>query len=123
MPKKKKKRNTKKKSKKKSIKKRRTRSISKKKLKNKKKIRRQKSIKKTKDKIEKIYKTKSEWVKNGLVNNLTSTTGVYDTPLIYIIGLYSRNGTFFEPYIPYVPEINFYDFIRNIHKIGIASEK
>lgn len=70
-----------------------------------------------KDNLPYTYK---KGLKEGLVNNLTSTTGVYEFPLIYIIGLYSRNGTFFKPYIPYLPEINFYDFISNIPKIGIV---
>ena len=73
-----------------------------------------------KDEVPYTYKN---GLKKGLVNNLASNTDVYDSPLIYLIGLYSRNGTFFKPYLPFVPEINFYDFFSNIPKIEIVSEK
>ena len=67
MPKKKKKRKSKKKVKKKSLKKRKNHRISKRKSKkNKKKNRKSKS--KLKVSSEKIYKTKSEWIKSALVN-------------------------------------------------------
>ena len=68
MPKKKKKKKTKKRSKKKFTKKRKNRKVSKRKVKKKKIIRKSKPSKKTKEPTEKIYKTKSEWVKNALVN-------------------------------------------------------
>ena len=68
MPKKKKKKKTKKRSKKKFTKKRKNKKVSKRKVKNKKIIRKSKPSKKTKEPTEKIYKTKSEWVKNALVN-------------------------------------------------------
>lgn len=35
-------------------------------------------------------------------------------PILYVTGLYSRNGTFYKPYIPYFPEINFQDFFGNL---------
>ena len=35
-------------------------------------------------------------------------------PITYVIGLYSRNGTFYKPYLPYLPEINFIDFFGNL---------
>ena len=68
MPKKKKKRKTKKRNKKKSTKKRKNRKVLRRKVKNKKKIIKQKPSKKTKEPTENIYKTKSEWIKNALVN-------------------------------------------------------
>ncbi len=69
MPKKKKKRKSKKKKKKKSLKKRKTKKISKRKFKkNKLKAKRKKFNNKSKEPTEKIYKTRSEWVKNALVN-------------------------------------------------------
>ncbi len=69
MPKKNKKRKSKKKGKKKSLKKRKFKRISKRKIKKgKKRIKRIKSKNKSKQPTEKIYRTKSEWVKNALVN-------------------------------------------------------
>ncbi len=46
---------------------------------------------------------------------------LYKKPLTYVIGLYSRNGTFFEPYLPYLPEINFKDFFSNLLNIKIVN--
>jgi len=40
-----------------------------------------------------------------------------------VIGLYSRNGTFFEPYLPYLPEINVNDFLGNLHNIKIIKPR
>ncbi len=60
--------------------------------------------------------------KNALFNGLIyeySDIDFYKVPIIYIIGLYSRHGTFFEPYIKFIPEINLIDFFRNFEKIGI----
>ena len=55
---------------------------------------------------------------NGVINS-HSKQNFYKNKMTYIIGLYSRNGTFFEPYIPYVPEINFNDFLANFFNIKI----
>ena len=41
--------------------------------------------------------------------------------LISIIGMYSRNGKFFKPYIPFLPEIEFVDFFKNVSSIKILS--
>ena len=69
MPKKKKKRKNQKKRKKKSLKKRKSKIISRKKVKKtKKEFKKTNSKYKLKEKGEKIYKAKSEWVKNALVN-------------------------------------------------------
>ena len=69
MRKKKKKRKTKKKAKKKFLKKRKNKRIQKKRvLKSKRKIKKVKSKKKSKEPSEKIYKTKSEWIKNAYAN-------------------------------------------------------
>ena len=69
MPRKKKKRRSKKKNKNRSIKKRKSKNILKIKVrKNRKRIKKVKSSKKSKEPTEKIYKTKSEWIKNALVN-------------------------------------------------------
>ena len=69
MRKKKKKRKTKKKAKKKFLKKRKYKRIKKKRvLKSKRKIKKVKSKKRSKEPSEKIYKTKSEWIKNAYAN-------------------------------------------------------
>ena len=69
MRKKKKKRKTKKKAKKKFLKKRKNKRIQKKRvLKSKRKIKKVKSKKRSKEPSEKIYKTKSEWIKNAYAN-------------------------------------------------------
>ena len=69
MPKKKKKRKSRKKIKRKSLKKRKSKKNSKRKVKkNKKKLRKHNSNTRSKEPNEKIYKTKSEWVKNALIN-------------------------------------------------------
>ena len=69
MPKKKKKRKSRKKIKRKSLKKRKSKKNSKRKVKkNKKKFRKHNSNTRSKEPNEKIYKTKSEWVKNALIN-------------------------------------------------------
>ena len=67
------------------------------------------------------YKTNTykEALGNGLINKLTNNP-FYDTPLIYVAGLYSRNGKFFKPYFPYIPEIHFLDFFSNISKIKLV---
>ena len=56
----------------------------------------------------------------GLINN-HSKRPFYKSQMIYVIGLYSRNGNFFEPYIPYIPEINIFDFFSNIFNIKIIT--
>ena len=59
-------------------------------------------------------------ISSGLIN-YHSEFSFYKKPLTYVIGLYSRNGTFFEPYLPYVPEINFKDFFSNFFQIKIIN--
>ena len=57
--------------------------------------------------------TYEQAIHNGLIDSLSASNladSFYKKPLVYVIGLYSRNGTFFEPYLPYIPEINFNDF-------------
>ena len=63
--------------------------------------------------------TYSQAIENGLAYEL-SKNKFYLKPTISTIGLYSRNGKFFEPYLPYVPEINFGYFFKNIYKIKIT---
>ena len=59
-------------------------------------------------------------ITSGLIN-YHSEFSLYKKPLTYVIGLYSRNGTFFEPYLPYIPEINFKDFFSNLFQIKIIN--
>ena len=61
-------------------------------------------------------------ISNRLIDNY-SNNPFYQKPLIYIIGFYSRNGTFFEPYLPYIPEVNFNDFFGNFFNIEIINSK
>ncbi len=53
-------------------------------------------------------------LQNRAKSNLTENK-FYESELISIIGLYSRNGKFFRPYMPYLPEINFSDFLYNFN--------
>ena len=66
--------------------------------------------------------TYEEAISNGVINS-HSKRNFYTNTMTYVIGLYSRNGTFFEPYFPYLPEINFNDFLRNIFNIKIISPR
>ena len=59
-------------------------------------------------------------ISSGVINYY-SEFYLYKKPLIYVIGLYSRNGTFFEPYLTFIPEINFKDFFSNFFKIKIIT--
>ena len=59
-------------------------------------------------------------ISNGVINSY-SKSPIYEKSMTYVIGLYSRNGTFFEPYIPYVPELNFGDFLGNLFNIKIIN--
>lgn len=61
-------------------------------------------------------------IENGLIDSY-SDWYLYKKPLTYVIGLYSRNGTFFEPYLPYIPELNFNDFLGNLYKFKIIKPK
>ena len=61
-------------------------------------------------------------IANGVINSY-SKFPLYKKPMTYVIGLYSRNGTFFEPYFPYLPEINSNDFFRNLFNMKIISPK
>ena len=61
-------------------------------------------------------------ISNGLINS-HSKNNFYKKSMTYVIGLYSRNGTFFEPYLPYVPEINFYDFFGNFFNVKIINPR
>ena len=63
--------------------------------------------------------TYEQAIHNGLIDIHTKNS-FYKKPLTYVIGLYSRNGTFFEPYLPYFPEINFNDFFGNFFNIKIV---
>ena len=64
--------------------------------------------------------TYEQAIHNGVID-LLSENSFYKKPLTYVIGLYSRNGTFFEPYLPYIPEINFNDFFGNFFNITIIN--
>ena len=64
--------------------------------------------------------TYEQAIHNGVIDIL-SENSFYKKPLTYVIGLYSRNGTFFEPYLPYIPEINFNDFFGNFFNIKIIN--
>ncbi len=59
-------------------------------------------------------------IQNGLIKDY-SNLPIYKEPITYIIGLYSRNGTYFQPYLPFVPEINFTDFLGNLNNIKIVN--
>ena len=61
-------------------------------------------------------------ISNGVIN-YHSKHNFYKNTMTYVIGLYSRNGTFFEPYLPYVPEINFNDFLRNLFNMKIINPR
>ena len=63
--------------------------------------------------------TYDQAIHNGVIDIYTENS-FYKKPMTYVIGLYSRNGTFFEPYLPYIPEINFNDFFRNFINIKIV---
>ena len=62
--------------------------------------------------------TYSQAIESGLAYELSKNI-FYLEPTISTIGLYSRNGTFFKPYLPYIPEINFGDFFKNIYQLKI----
>ena len=64
--------------------------------------------------------TYAEGIKIGLAKKL-SKIDFYDKPMTYIIGLYTRNGTYFKPYLPFFPEINYEDFFRNLNQTKIIS--
>ena len=66
--------------------------------------------------------TYSEAISNGLIKELTNNE-FYQRPIINIIGMYSRNGTFFKPYLPNIPEVNIFDFLSNINKLVISFPK
>ena len=61
-------------------------------------------------------------ISNGVINSY-SKSPIYEKSMTYVIGLYSRNGTFFEPFLPYVPEINFNDFIGNLFNVKIINPR
>ncbi len=61
-------------------------------------------------------------ISNGLINSY-SEWSFYKKPMTYVIGLYSRNGTFFKPYLPYIPELNFNDFLVNLSKLKIINQR
>ena len=63
-------------------------------------------------------KTYADAIEDGLADGL-SESGFYRSPTIYIIGMYSRNGTFIKPYLPFFPELNYVDFLKNISSIKI----
>ncbi len=57
-------------------------------------------------------------IEKGIIKNYTAEE-FYEVPLIYIVGLYSRHGTFFKPYLPGFPELNFNDFFSYLNKIKV----
>jgi len=61
-------------------------------------------------------------ISNGVINS-HSKNNFYKNKMTYVIGLYSRNGTFFEPYLPYLPEINSNDFFGNLLNIKIIKQR
>ena len=63
--------------------------------------------------------TYSRAIEKGIIKDFTNVD-FYEVPLIYIVGLYSRHGTFFKPYLPGLPELNFNDFFSNLNKIKIV---
>ena len=65
----------------------------------------------------KLPQTYKESIKNGLIRYLSNKPHYYNRSFIYIIGLYSRNGKFFKPHLPYFPELNIKDFFRYITNI------
>ena len=66
---------------------------------------------------ENLPKTYKESIKTGFIKYLSNKPDYYNRSFIQIIGLYSRNGKFFKPYIPYFPELNIKDFFRYITHI------
>ena len=70
-----------------------------------------------------IPKTYKEAITSGLISNFSKEPIYYKKSLTYVIGLYSKNGTFFEPFLPYVPEINIIDFVSNFPDIKILKPK
>ena len=66
--------------------------------------------------------TYAKAISNGLID-FHSEWYLYNKPLTYIIGLYSRNGTFFEPYLPFIPELNFSDFLGNLFNLKIINPR
>ena len=69
------------------------------------------------DKDKRPY-TYEKAISSGVIN-FHSEFDLYKKPLTYVIGLYSRNGTFFKPYLTFFPEINLKDFSSNFFKIQI----
>ena len=61
--------------------------------------------------------TYRESIKNGYIKYLSTIPDYYNQSFIQITGLYSRNGKFFKPYLPYIPELNIKDFFRYIRNI------
>ncbi len=66
--------------------------------------------------------TYAEAISNGLID-FYSEWFLYKKPLTYIIGLYSRNGTFLKPYLPFIPELNFSDFLGNLFNLKIINPR
>lgn len=63
--------------------------------------------------------TYAEGIKIGLADQL-SEVDFYKKPMTYIIGLYTRNGTYYKPYLPFFPEVNYIDLILNLNKVQIS---
>lgn len=64
--------------------------------------------------------------KQGIASGLTkkySDNILYDFPTFHIVGGYSRNGKFLKPYLPFVPEINFSDFVYNLNTMKFVFPK
>ena len=40
---------------------------------------------------------------------------IFENKIFTLIGLYSRKGNYYEPYLPLMPEINFKDFMMNFN--------
>ena len=62
--------------------------------------------------------TFAEGIEIGLADSL-SNIDYYRQPMSYVIGLYTRNGTYYRPYLPFFPEVNYKDFIANLNNIKI----
>tara|TARA_B100001248_G_C27253735_1_gene395042 strand:+ start:91 stop:810 length:720 start_codon:yes stop_codon:yes gene_type:complete len=70
-----------------------------------------------KENLPNTYKTA---ISSGLIYKY-SNKPIYNKSVTYVIGLYSRNGTFFKPYLPFVPELNFNDFFGNLFDLKIIN--
>ena len=61
-------------------------------------------------------------ISSGLIKNY-SDLDFYKYPNFQFIGLYSRKGNFFLTIFPFMPEINYFDFLSNIKNINLIKHK